>query len=317
MESFAADLATLTRTPLHESHVAALRRHGEVRVFEPGEIIVDGGAPVTHFPYILSGELEAYNPKTDRRYGNGTMGATQFVGELGFLHGTRSLLGSRAVQRSEILFVPREDVLRLMSQIPEMSDIIVTVFAARRRRMLESQEIGLTLVGLDQSRDLRQIAAFASRNRLPWREAELGSEEAETLARDCNVAPGTPMVVLGRDTALTDPTPGSVAQALGLDLPIASTDVFDVVIVGAGPAGVAAGVYAGAEGLKGLVIEDISIGGQAGTSSRIENYMGFPTGISGADLVGRGEIQAMKFGTRFAMPRRVTQLAQDESGCSI
>ena len=314
MESFAADLATLARTPLQEAHVRALHRHGEVRTLAPGDIVQDTEAPVTHFPYILSGELEAFDPKSGKRYGGGTMGPAQFVGELGFLHGARALLGCRAVSRSEVLFVPRDAVLRLMSQMPEMSDIIVTVFAARRRRMLESREVGLTLVGLDQSRGLRDIAGFATRNRLPWREAALGSDEAEALGNACGIPSGTPMVVLGHDTALTDPTPTQVAQALGLDLPIASSEVFDVVIVGAGPAGVAAGVYAGAEGLKAIVIEDISIGGQAGTSSRIENYMGFPTGISGADLVGRGEIQAMKFGTRFAMPRRVTELEQDRDG---
>ena len=107
---------------------------------------------------------------------------------------------------------------------------------------------------------------------------------------------------------MTDPTPDKVARLLGLNLDFRNDETFDVLIVGGGPAGVAAGVYAGAEGLCALVVEDIAIGGQAGTSSRIENYMGFPTGISGADLVWRGEVQAMKFGTRFAMPRRVVRL---------
>ena len=111
---------------------------------------------------------------------------------------------------------------------------------------------------------------------------------------------------------IDDPTPASVARLLGLNQDLCEDEAYDVLIVGGGPAGVAAGVYAGAEGLCALVIEDTAIGGQAGTSSRIENYMGFPTGISGADLVWRGEIQAMKFGTRFNMPRRVEQLQQLE-----
>ncbi len=114
---------------------------------------------------------------------------------------------------------------------------------------------------------------------------------------------------------VTDPTPDKVAQLLGLSLDFKNEESFDLLIVGGGPAGVAAGVYAGAEGLRALVVEDVAIGGQAGTSSRIENYMGFPTGISGADLIWRGEIQALKFGTRFAMPRRVVRLQhlEDES----
>ncbi len=109
-------------------------------------------------------------------------------------------------------------------------------------------------------------------------------------------------------------SPAKVAKLLGMNRDLSNDAAFDVLIVGGGPAGVAAGVYAGAEGLRALVIEDIAIGGQAGTSSRIENYMGFPTGISGGDLVWRGEVQAMKFGTRFAMPRRVAKLERLSDG---
>ena len=125
-------------------------------------------------------------------------------------------------------------------------------------------------------------------------------------------------MIFGRDNIVTDPTPDKVARLLGLNRDLVDDEAFDLLIVGGGPAGVAAGVYAGAEGLGALVVEDIAIGGQAGTSSRIENYMGFPTGISGADLVWRGEVQAMKFGTRFVMPRRVAKLErlEDRSFCA-
>jgi thioredoxin reductase (NADPH) len=131
--------------------------------------------------------------------------------------------------------------------------------------------------------------------------------------------PVRPACIFCRDTIVVDPTPDKVARLLGLNLDLVDDEDFDVLIVGGGPAGVAAGVYAGAEGLCALVTEDIAIGGQAGTSSRIENYMGFPTGISGADLVWRGQVQAMKFGTRFAMPRRVARLEAlgDGSFCAI
>ena len=155
---------------------------------------------------------------------------------------------------------------------------------------------------------MRRIAEFASRNHIPYISLPLGDPEAEALARRCSIAPGVPSVIFGRDLVVTEPTPDKVARLLGLNLDFGDDEVFDVLIVGGGPAGVAAGVYAGAEGLRALVVEDVAIGGQAGTSSRVENYMGFPTGISGADLVWRGEVQAMKFGTRFAMPRRVAAL---------
>ncbi|MBV2358517.1 FAD-dependent oxidoreductase [Thalassococcus sp. CAU 1522] len=313
MESFAADLATLVRTPLQPAHVKALERVGMREAYEPGATLQAAGRPAETFFYVLSGEVEAIDPLTGERYGTASLGPSQFFGDLSFLSGGNAILGARAVQRTEVLAVPRQAVLRLMSEMPEMSDILVTVMAARRRRIVETREGGLTLIGMETSRTLQRIAAFASRNRIPWREIAPG-DEADALADACGVDRGQAMVVLGRDTALVEPSPADLARVLGLDLPLDATDPVDVLIVGAGPAGVAAAVYAGAEGLTALVLEDTAIGGQAGTSSRIENYMGFPTGITGADLVGRGEIQAMKFGARFAMPRRVTALARDGAG---
>jgi thioredoxin reductase (NADPH) len=134
------------------------------------------------------------------------------------------------------------------------------------------------------------------------------------VATSCAIAADRPAVIFGRDLVVTEPTPDKIARLLGLNFDLTEKERFDVLIVGGGPAGVAAGVYAGAEGLSALVVEDTAIGGQAGTSSRIENYMGFPTGISGADLVWRGEVQAMKFGTRFVTPRRVSSLERLEDG---
>jgi thioredoxin reductase (NADPH) len=193
------------------------------------------------------------------------------------------------------------------------------VFSGRRRRQLEDRDSSaLRLIGEDEDRNVRRIAEFASRNRIPHTSLPLSSPEAEATARSCSIAPAVPAVIFGRDIVVTDPTPDKIARLLGLNLDFRDDESFDVLIVGGGPAGVAAGVYAGTEGLCALVVEDIAIGGQAGTSSRIENYMGFPTGISGADLVWRGEVQAMKFGTRFAMPRRVVLLEklEDDSFCA-
>ncbi|MEO1026704.1 MAG: FAD-dependent oxidoreductase, partial [Pseudomonadota bacterium] len=132
--------------------------------------------------------------------------------------------------------------------------------------------------------------------------------EAEAIAHHCNSGSAQPAAIFGQTEVVPNPSPREIARRLGLDLAVSEMDVFDVLIVGGGPAGVAAAVYAGSEGLSALVLDDMAIGGQAGTSSRIENYMGFPTGISGADLCWRGEVQAMKFGTKFAVPRRATRL---------
>ena len=314
MDRMAPDLQTMIRTPLHEAHVRAMQRIGEERDFAPGDMIAVLGEPITTFYYVLSGEVEAIDSRTGGRYGNGTLGPTQFFGEISFLNGGNAMLGARVVAPSKLLCVPREDMLRLMSDIPEMSDIIVTVFAARRRRLLESGDASLTLIGAEVDRNIRRIAAFAGRNRIPFRSLSLDEHEAEAVAHQCSIGEAQPAVIFGKTQVVEEATPSGIARLLGLDLEIAEDEVFDVIIVGGGPAGVAAGVYAGAEGLHALVLEDLTIGGQAGTSSRIENYMGFPTGISGADLVWRGEIQAMKFGTRFAVPRRAAKLEQREDG---
>jgi thioredoxin reductase (NADPH) len=317
METIGGDLRQMQRTPLAAAHVDALRIAGAVASYSAGTVLARPGAPVDRFVYVEEGEIEVVNPYTDERHLPSTLGPTQFMSEISLLNGGAWSMAMRAVRDTRVIEVPREAMLTLMSQIPEMSDIIITVLSARRRRQLEERISSLRLIGEDDDRNVRRIAEFASRNHIPYISLPLGSPEAEASAHRCSIAPGVPAVIFGRDDVVTEPTPDKVARLLGLNLDFGNDEVFDVLIVGGGPAGVAAGVYAGAEGLCALVVEDVAIGGQAGTSSRIENYMGFPTGISGADLVWRGEVQAMKFGTRFAMPRRVVLLERlDESFCA-
>ena len=181
MDRMAPDLQTMIRTPLHDDHVRAMRRVGEEKAFEPGDLISELGAPITTFYYVVEGEVEAIEARTGGRYGNGSRGPTQFFGEISFLNGGNAVMSARVVQPSRLLCVPREEMLRLMSDIPEMSDIIVTVFAARRRRLLESGAASLTLIGAEVDRDIRRIAAFAGRNRIPFRSLSLDEHEAEAL----------------------------------------------------------------------------------------------------------------------------------------
>jgi thioredoxin reductase (NADPH) len=314
METIGADLRQMQRTPLATAHVEALRVAGKLATYPAGTFLARPGEPMDRFVYVEEGEIEVVNPYTNQRHLPSTLGPTQFMGEIAFLNGGAWSMPMRAVQDTRVIEVPRAAMLTLMSQIPEISDIVITVFSARRRRQLDDRDGVLRLIGEDEDRDVRRIAEFANRNRIPYSSLTLGSPEADSTARDCSIAPAVPAVIFGRNVVLSDPTPDKVARLLGLNLDFRNNEEFDVLIVGGGPAGVAAGVYAGAEGLCALVVEDIAIGGQAGTSSRIENYMGFPTGISGADLVWRGEIQAMKFGTRFAMPRRAVFLERLEDG---
>jgi thioredoxin reductase (NADPH) len=318
METIGRDLRQMQRIPLTAAHVEALRTAGKIVTHPAGTFLARPGEPMNRFVYVEEGEIEVVNPYTDERHLPSTLGPTQFMGEISFLNGGAWSMAMRAVRETRVIEVPREAMLTLMSQIPEMSDIVITVFSARRRRQLDDRDSSLLLIGEDEGRDVRRIAEFASRNRIPYSSLPLRSAEAEATARRCSIAVSVPAVIFGRNVVVTDATPDKVARLLGLNLDFRNDETFDVLIVGGGPAGVAAGVYAGAEGLCALVVEDVAIGGQAGTSSRIENYMGFPTGISGADLVWRGEVQAMKFGTRFAMPRRVVllQRLEDESFCA-
>ena len=280
MESIGNDLRQMQRTPLAPAHVEVLRAAGKVVTYSAQSFLSHPGDPMDRFMYIEEGEVEVVNPYTNERHLPFTLGPTQFLGEIAFLSGGAWSMSMRTASETRIIEVPRAAMLTLMSRIPEMSDIIITVFSARRRRQLDDKDSSLRLIGEDEDRDVRGIAVFASRNRIPYMSHALGSPEAEETAKSCSIDPKLPAVIFGRGVVVADPTPDKVARLLGL--------------------------------------EDIAVGGQAGTSSRIENYMGFPTGISGADLVWRGEVQAMKFGTRFVMPRRVVRLAQleDESFCA-
>ena len=316
METLAMDIEAMPRTPLEPEHLEAIRGISEERRFEAGDDVIVPGQPMDEFILVEEGELEVVDALTGERSMPYTLTAGQYMGEIAFLNGGTWATPFRAASETRVLVAPRRAMLDLMARVPEMSDIIVQVYAGRRRRILEAGKSALTLVGADADRELRVLESFAARNRIPVTKLELGSAEADGALRSVGLPTDEPAALFSGQV-LEDRSPRAVARLLGLDLSLQNEETFDTVIVGGGPAGIAAAVYAGAEGLSALVIENEVIGGQAGSSSRIENYMGFPTGISGGDLCWRGEIQAMRLGTRFVMPRAVTQvkrLAPDDPG---
>ncbi|MEM6584677.1 MAG: FAD-dependent oxidoreductase [Pseudomonadota bacterium] len=313
MEQLGEDLETMRRVPLANAHVDAICEIGAERLYKAGEVVAEIGDPMDTFVYVLDGELEVVNPYTDERLLESGLGPTQFMGEINFLNRGTNYLRMRAAVDTRVIEAPREGMLDLMSRVPELSDHLIHVFAARRRKQFELSNGAVKCVGADRDPDVQAVERFLSRNRIPFQSYDLDSNDTETL-RVCDLVDHKPGVYVGTHERLEDPTPRKVAQYLNLDLDICSQADYDLLIVGGGPAGVAAAVYAGSEGLNALVVEDTAIGGQAGTSSRIENYMGFYTGISGADLTYRGQIQAMKFGTRFAMPRRVDGMTKRKDG---
>ncbi len=310
MESFAENLQIMQRTPLTESHVSALRTISQEHDWPAGHVLCRPGELSTKFVYLLSGSIEVFDERTGENYLSAYLGPGQFAGEIALLNGTAWTLALRTREPSKVLVADRADLLKLMSKIPEMSDIIISVFAARRRRQVESGDGNLRLIGAETDRSVRYTEAFLSRNKIPYTTLDLDDPEAIELCGGKACAG----IVFGVEGLLDDHSPRGVARKLGLDQAVEDNTETDVLIVGGGPSGVAAAVYAGAEGLSSILVEELAVGGQAGTSSRIENYMGFPTGISGGDLVWRGQIQAMKFGTQFARPRSVHAVAVKEDG---
>ena len=313
MEALGENLETMPRVPLADSHVTELHKLGSECSYSAGEMVAEAGDPMDRFVYVLEGEIEVVDPWSGARLSESSLGPTQFMGEIGFLNAGANFLPMRAAKPTRTLEVPRVAMLDLMARVPELSDHVIRVFSARRRNQFEMNNSAIKLIGADRDAKVQKVEQFLSRNRIPFESIDMDGDDSETIAA-CAIADHKPSVILGKDRVLDDPSPRAVAQYLNLDLDVCRETLYDLLIVGGGPAGVAAAVYAGSEGLCALAIEDTAIGGQAGTSSRIENYMGFPTGISGADLVYRGQIQAMKFGTRFAMPRTVLGLTRREDG---
>ena len=199
METIGGDLRQMQRTPLAASHVQALRASGQIATYPAGTFLARPGELIDRFVYVEEGEIEVVNPYTDERHLPSTLGPTQFMGEISFLNGGAWSVPMRAVRDTRVIEVPRETMLTLMSQIPEMSDIIITVFSARRRRQLDDRDGSLRLIGEDEDRDVRRIAEFASRNRIPYSSLPLRSPEAEATAHSCSIAPAVPAVIFGRE----------------------------------------------------------------------------------------------------------------------
>ena len=225
MESIGGDLNQMQRTPLAPAHVDALRKVGAVALYPAGTFLTRPGQPVDRFVYVEEGEIEVVNPYTDERHLPSTLGPTQFMGEISLLNGGAWSMAMRAVRDTRVLEVPREAMLTLMSRIPEMSDIIITVFSARRRRQLEERISSLRLIGEDDDRNVRRIAEFCDQP-FPYISLPLGNPEAEALARRCSIAPGLPSVIFGRDLVVTEPTPDKVARLLGLNLGFGDDEIF-------------------------------------------------------------------------------------------
>jgi thioredoxin reductase (NADPH) len=285
-----------------------LQSVGEVLHPEPGELLWDAGDTYDLY-LVLAGGVLLLDRRNDRVAFVVEEG--DFVGELGMLMGQRAFLPGVAMENTALLRVRVDELRRLVEISGELSDVLLSAFDARRRLLKRMGEGGLVLAG-DDDRDLHRLQEFAERNELPYRTVLRSDASAwSELAKTTTLPDAGTVVVTGARRVLTSPTTRDLATALGIDLWCLTDDArCDVLVVGAGPAGLAAAVYGASEGLDVIVVEDVAVGGQAGSSSRIENYLGFPRGVSGAELAQAAMLQSVKFGTRLVAPRSVTRLSK-------
>lgn len=306
------DLSDIIQTPMSPELRESLIPHGYLRDVQPGDVLFEAGVVHDTFFAIVDAEVQIID-RTANDAVNFTLGANQFLGELSLLQKQAASLAAVVSRPGHVLCVPLPALRRVIATVPEVSDLVVSVFAARRRNLMQHAIGALTIIGDDTDPLTLRALEYASRNYIPHRHLPAASGEAQRLRAQHGAGDHTTTVITGANTVLSEPTPRDIANAMGADLEVCPKYPYDLAIVGGGPGGIAAAVYGASEGLRTVVVEDTAIGGQAGTSSRIENYMGFPTGISGGDLCWRGEIQAIKFGAQFAMPRRAVGLKQVDS----
>jgi thioredoxin reductase (NADPH) len=302
-----------TRAPtLREDQIEILRRYGQKRKTEVGDVLFRAGDTQNDFIVILEGEVEVVDDFAGEARTIGVFLAGRFLGELNMLTGQAMYLTAVVREGGEVLSITRERLKEIVTEEPNLSDVILKAFLARRKYMIKTG-LGLRIIGSRHSSDAARLREVAARNRVPHVWIELVEDpEAEALLERFGAKPSeTPVTVWQGEDVLKNPTNAEFARTTGLEVDAPLEGIYDLVVVGAGPAGLGAAVYGASEGLSTLALESIALGGQAGTSSRIENYPGFPAGLSGFELASRVLVQADKFGARTAVPQEAVSLRRE------
>lgn len=297
---------------LSDADVARLRRFGDVHMYRAGTFAAKAGDVAPGLQVILRGEvLVAPHEEHMRDEPIVTHGPSGFMGELAQLSGRPSLVDATAVGDVEAIVIASPRLRDLMVEEADLGERIMRALILRRVGLLERGVGGPIIVGYAAHRDVLRLEGFLTRNGHPHQRLDPDSDDcAKTLIERFQVTiADLPIVLCAQGQLLRNPTEGQLARCIGLDRSVDSTNAYDVAIVGAGPAGLAAAVYAASEGLSAITIDCRAFGGQAGASARIENYLGFPTGISGMALMARAHNQAHKFGAETAIPNEAATLA--------
>jgi len=298
---------------LTSAQIARVAARGRRRPIALDEILVEVGDRDVPFFVVISGEVQALRPSGDADTLIVAHGPGQFSGEAVMITGRRAIGRLRVNAPGEVIELSRQQLLALIQTDAELSEILMRAFMLRRLELIAHEFGDVVVLGSTHCAGTLRVKEFLTRNGHPFHYIDLDRDaEAQAILDQFHVsAADVPVVVCGADAVLRNPTNEQIADCLGFNDAIDQTRVSDLVIVGAGPAGLAAAVYGASEGLDVLVLESGSPGGQAGSSSRIENYLGFPTGISGLDLTGRAYAQAQKFGAQVLIAKAATRLVCD------
>jgi thioredoxin reductase (NADPH) len=314
-EQFYRDTESVAFTKLDDHQLSLLRPLGQQRVVKRGDLVYKAGQRDFGLTIVLRGEIEVFELRDGTEQILATAHERDFIGDVAMLQGTSALATARVTSDgAEILYVPAAELRRALAELPGVSKPIVDALIMRRRRLRRDREFaGFRVVAARDDRGGHQIDDFLDKNHIPHRFIEFESEQGQTLSQRFRLTTrDLPTLITATGSPLRRPSLREVAQVAGLLRPLAranETEILsDLTIVGAGPAGLAAAVYACSEGLNTVILESYAPGGQAGSSSLIENFFGFPTGISGGDLTWLAQLQAYRFGAKFSTPAEALSL---------
>lgn len=296
---------------LDRKRIKAISEFAECKTYCDGDVLFKAGETGFKFHVIKKGLIDIVDRSSGEPKVLLTHEAGEFTGDLANLTGRTSHVDAIARGETEVYEVCEEELHRIIAERPGLSDLILQTFITRANTLRRSEEFtGLRVVGRRQSADTHRVREFLTKNHALYSffDYETDGEAVDVLKIFRIGEQDLPVVGYGADWLLKNPSNQELAEKIGIKREIDKNKVFDLAIVGAGPAGLAAAVYAASEGLKTIVLEQIAAGGQAGTSSKIENYLGFPTGLSGAELAGRAQLQAVKFGADLSIPSAVEKL---------
>ena len=298
---------------LTPDQLARLESIGERGHTRETEILIDSGERYRRIVVVLSGTLDVVIPGVSGETPITQLTVGDFTGEMSALRGSSSFVRTRVSEPGDIISVPVENLRKLMQTDAELSELFMRAYILRRMGLQETHQGDVVLIGSDDSPDTLRVRQFLERNVIPHTcfDSDYDSD-AVALLDQFGVSRNELPIVLCRDKILRRPGNEQIVECLGINPQVDESVVRDLVVVGAGPAGLAAAVYAASEGLRVLVLETLAPGGQAGTSSKIENYLGFPTGISGQALAGRAFVQAQKFGAQVIVARSAIRLHAHE-----